>query len=167
MAEKGKDVQPPKGLSRVAWRSAIWLYRIGLGSLLGERMLLLNHTGRKSGKLRQAVLEVVEHDTGTGAYIVASGFGEKSDWFKNIIAHPAVSIQVGNTCLVALADRVPLEQAKEIMSSYNRRHPKLLRSLAGGLGYRSDGSDDDARFFAESIPLVALIPVGQPGVGDK
>jgi hypothetical protein len=44
------------------------------------------------------------------------------------------------------------------MVGYNRSHPALLRSLAGILGYRSDGSEADARFFATQIPIVAFNP---------
>ena len=158
MAEKIKDVHPPRGLARLGWRAPIWFYRLGLGGLLGERFLLLNHTGRKSGQLRQAVLEVVSHDAETGTYVVASGFGEKSDWYQNVMAHPQITIQVGQTRMAALAGRLSLEQASEVMLDYNRRHPTALRTLAGILGYRTDGSDADVRFFAGAIPIIALEP---------
>ena len=158
MAEKTKDVQPPRGLARLAWRAPLWLYRLGLGGLLGGRFLLLNHTGRKSGLSRQAVLEVVDHNPATGAYIVASGFGEKSDWYQNVMAHPEAAIQVGRKRMAVHAERLPVDQATEILFAYNRRHPTALRTLAGILGYTFDGSEADVRFFATVIPLVALRP---------
>lgn len=162
MAERIKDVQPPRGPMRLAWRAPIWLYRLGLGGLLGGRLLLLSHTGRKSGQPRQAVLEVVGRDEATGAYIVASGFGEKSDWYLNVMAHAEVTIQVGSRHMEANARRLPLPQATEILLEYNRRHPAMLRTLAGILGYRTDGSEADVRFFSGVIPLVALTPVDRP-----
>lgn len=158
MAEKIKDVQSPRGLARLAWRAPIWFYRLGLGGLLGGRLLLLNHVGRKSGRPRQAVVEVVSHDRTTGAYIVASGFGVKADWYQNVMAHPEVTIQVGRRRMAARAERLPLPRATEVMLEYNRQHPALLRSLAGILGYRTDGSEADVRFFASVIPIVALTP---------
>jgi len=123
MAEKIKDVDSPRGLARLAWRAPIWFYRLGLGGLLGGRMLLLNHTGRKSGKARQNVLDVVRRDEQADAYIVASGFGEKADWYKNVMAYPEVKIQVGSRHFYARAERLPLEQATAEMLDYNRRHP--------------------------------------------
>jgi deazaflavin-dependent oxidoreductase (nitroreductase family) len=159
MPEKISEVKPPRGLARLAWRAPIWFYRLGLGGLLGEHFVLLNHVGRKSGRPRQAVVEVVQHDKETGAYIVASGFGEKSDWFQNVMAHPEIRIQVGNKRMAASAQRLALPQATEVMLDYNHRHPAALRTLAGILGYRIDGSDADARFFAEVIPIVALVPL--------
>jgi deazaflavin-dependent oxidoreductase (nitroreductase family) len=159
MPEKIKEVQPPRGLARLAWRAPIWFYRLGLGGLLGGRLVLLNHIGRKSGQPRQAVVEVVRHDQETGAYIVASGFGEKADWYQNVMAHPEITIQVGRRRLAARAERLPLPQAADEMLDYNRRHPAALRTLAGIMGYRLDGSDADARFFAQVIPIVALVPL--------
>lgn len=159
MVEKIKDVQPPRGLARLGWRAPIWFYRLGLGRLLGRRFVLLNHIGRKSGQPRQAVLEVVHHNKETGAYVVASGFGEKSDWYRNVMAHPEITIQVGRKRISARAVRLPLPQATEIMLDYNRRHPATLRTLAGILGYRTDGSEDDVRYLTGVIPIVALTPL--------
>jgi hypothetical protein len=43
----------------VAFRLPIHLYRLDLGWLLGHRVLLLSHRGRKSGLIRATPLEVV------------------------------------------------------------------------------------------------------------
>ena len=158
MAEKIKDVQPPRGLARLGWRAPIWLYRLGLGGMLGERFVLINHIGRKTGQPRQAVVEVVQHNKESGAYVVASGFGEKADWYQNLMAHPEVMIQVGRKRMLARAERLPLPQATEVMLDYNRRHPAALRALSGILGYHTDGSESDVCFFASVIPIVALTP---------
>ena len=53
---------PPTGVSRWLFRMPIGLYRLRLGWLLGDRFLLLHHTGRKSGLPRQAVVEVVTRE---------------------------------------------------------------------------------------------------------
>jgi deazaflavin-dependent oxidoreductase (nitroreductase family) len=91
--------------------------------------------------------------------IVASGFGEKADWYKNVMAHPEITIQVGRRRMAACAERLPLPQATDEMLDYNRRHPAALRTLAGLLGYRSDGSEADVRFLAGVIPILALMPL--------
>ena len=108
--------------------------------------------------LRQAVVEVVQHNQESGAYVVASGFGEKADWYQNVMAHPEIVIQVGRKRMPARAERLSLLQATEVMLDYNRRHPAALRALSGILGYRTDGSEADVRFFAEVIPIMALTP---------
>ncbi|MCU7730982.1 nitroreductase family deazaflavin-dependent oxidoreductase [Actinoplanes sp. KI2] len=76
---------PPTGLGRLLWRLPILLYRCGLGPLLGHRVMLLTHTGRTTGKPRQAVVEVVFEDQ--RGYVAASGFGPRADWYRNVMAH--------------------------------------------------------------------------------
>ena len=75
MAKKIKELSPPTGVGRFFLRLPIWLYKIGLGGLLGNRFLMLHHIGRKTGLVRQAVLEVVRFEKETDTFIVAVGFG--------------------------------------------------------------------------------------------
>ena len=79
MKKNSTPISPPRGCSRYLWRFPIWFYRLGLGWLLGSHFLMLEHTGRKSGKIRRVVLEVIRHEVTRHTYIVAAGFGEKSD----------------------------------------------------------------------------------------
>lgn len=51
MPKQLRERKPPTGLSRILFRAPIWLYRRGLGWLLGKRFLLINHIGWKSGLL--------------------------------------------------------------------------------------------------------------------
>jgi hypothetical protein len=67
----------PYRLGRLAFQLPIWLYRLRLGWLLGDRFLLLPHIGRKSGQVRQTVLEVVRHDHSTN-YVITSGWSAQT-----------------------------------------------------------------------------------------
>jgi len=73
----------------------VLLYRIGLGRLLGQRFLLLEHRGRRSGRLRRVVVEVVRRDPDRDAWIVASAWGERTQWYRNLLAQPEAMVQVG------------------------------------------------------------------------
>ncbi|MEZ4615481.1 MAG: nitroreductase family deazaflavin-dependent oxidoreductase [Caldilineaceae bacterium] len=95
MANQPNLPSPPTGISRFLFRLPIQLYRLHLGWLLGRRFVLINHIGRKSGQVRQVVVEVVRHDQTTDSYIVCSGFGRQAQWYQNLLATPAVTIQVG------------------------------------------------------------------------
>ncbi|HCU92327.1 MAG TPA: nitroreductase family deazaflavin-dependent oxidoreductase, partial [Actinobacteria bacterium] len=72
----------PAGVRRLLYRLPVWLYRARLGWLLGHRFVLINHIGRTSGRVRQVVVEVAEHDRVSGAVAVVSGFGPGSDWYR-------------------------------------------------------------------------------------
>lgn len=148
--------EPPSGLSRLFYRAPILLYHVGLGWILGERFLLLHHTGRKTGLPRETVLEVVRHDEETGTYFVAAGFGEKSDWFQNVQQTPQVEIEVGRRHLKVTAEHLPPEAVERELLDYARRHPRALRTLAGYFGYDYSGGRDDIHALAQQLPMVAF-----------
>lgn len=157
MPKKISDPQPPTGWSRFLWRLPIWLYRAKVGWLLGQRFLLLNHVGRKSGLPRQAVLEVIHHDKERDRYMVASGFGEKSQWYQNLLHTPEVTIQVGRRKLAVIADILSPEARADQMAAYAKRNPKAARYLMRLIGYQVDGSEEDYRAMGRDvIPIVAF-----------
>ncbi|HBY92828.1 MAG: nitroreductase family deazaflavin-dependent oxidoreductase [Ardenticatenaceae bacterium] len=154
---------PPRGPLRLAARLPLWLYRAHLGWLLGNRFLMLTHIGRRSGLPRQVVLEVVRYDNSTGTYIIASGWGEKSDWFRNIQKTPDVVVSAGRKRFEARAVRLPVEEAERELRDYARRHPLAFRELSGLMaGQRLRGTDEDFERLAQSVPLVALRPRTTP-----
>ena len=153
---------PPQGFGRALCRFPLWFYRCGLGFLFGSRFLMLTHTGRQSGLPRQAVLEVVRHDSLSDSYVVASGGGEKSNWFRNILKTPRVSIAVGFRRLEAQAVRLSPKGAQHEFSDYARRHPLAFRLLASRiLGNQTGDAEVDSRLLAQSIPVVVLQTLGK------
>jgi deazaflavin-dependent oxidoreductase (nitroreductase family) len=158
MSDSSITTHPPQGLSRFMWRLPIYLYKAHLGWLLGERFLLLTHTGRLSGESRQAVLEIIRIDKTTPTYYVVSGFGEKSDWFRNLQSNPEATIQVGRQRMHVRASRLNQEKAEAEFLDYARRHPTAIKNLAGMLGYQLDGSEANLRALAEVMPVVAFQP---------
>jgi deazaflavin-dependent oxidoreductase (nitroreductase family) len=132
----------------------IWIYRMGLGSLLGTRFLLLTHTGRRSGKSRQNVLEVVRYDNEKNLFLVASGFGPDSDWYQNIRADPNVIVQCQRTRWNMTAIFLTPAEASEELAHYASQHPLAMRELAGFMGYRLDGSEADVHALGNLIPMV-------------
>lgn len=158
MPEKFKDLKLPRGLARLGFRLPIWLYRMGLGSLLGGRFLLLTHRGRKTGLQRQAVLEVVRYDKEKTIFIVAAGFGTASDWYQNIRLHPQATIQNGKQRWKMIARFLTPEQAGEEMLDYTRRYPTASRELARFMGYRLNGTQEDIRAMGQALPMVSFQP---------
>lgn len=73
-------------------RAPIPLFRRGYGWLLGPRVLL-EHRGRRTGRARYAVLEVVGREP--GALYVVSGYGRHAQWFRNVRVAPRVRVWTG------------------------------------------------------------------------
>ena len=130
-----------------------------LGWLLGHRALLLTHKGRFSGKERSAMLEVIKYDKETNIYFVASGFGIKSDWYKNIIRTPDVTIQVGSNKFPARAERLSPDEAREVFLEYTHHHPAAIKNLAKLIGYQIGDTQEEMMEFLQLIPVIAFYPI--------
>jgi hypothetical protein len=85
----------PSGVLLAVFRLPIHLYDLNLGWLMGRRVLLLTHKGRRSGLVRRTPLEAIRHDPATGETVVVSAWGGKADWYRNIEASPAGGALVG------------------------------------------------------------------------
>ncbi|MCP4005079.1 MAG: nitroreductase family deazaflavin-dependent oxidoreductase [bacterium] len=154
--EKVREVKVPRGLTRRLYRAPIALYRLGLGGLLGKRFILIEHTGRVSGLTRRAVVEVLRYDAVRDEFIIASGFGEGADWYKNLIATPRASIQSGSRRVQVVANPLPVERRERELLDYGQRNPEAAKFVAKLMGYRHDGTDEDLRALGRLLPLLVL-----------
>ncbi|MFE0702029.1 nitroreductase family deazaflavin-dependent oxidoreductase [Streptomyces sp. NPDC058872] len=151
-----KRPQPPRGMKRRLARLPIALFRAGLGPLFGSRFLRLIHIGRTSGQSREVVLEVVAHDPADGSWTVASGFGPKADWYRNLRHTPQATVQFGRQYHAVTAQFPTPEEGGRIMAEYARRHPRAARALCRFMGFPVDGSGAGFGAAGEQIPFVRL-----------
>ena len=161
MSKKVTSVPRPKGFMRFLARIPIFLYRFGLGRLMGSRFLVLTHIGRVSGLPREVALEVMRYDKPSDTYFVTSGWGEEADWYRNVMKTPEVTVRAGGRRVQAVAERLPVEQAEEEMLTYARRGPAAARSLAKLMGYEADGSEEGYRALGRQLPIIALRPAAR------
>ncbi|GAB3498171.1 nitroreductase family deazaflavin-dependent oxidoreductase [Amycolatopsis cihanbeyliensis] len=152
-----KRPQPPKGLSRLLYRLPIHLYRAGFGWLFGQRLMMLTHVGRVSGKPRNIVIEVVEH-AADGSYLAASGFGTKADWYRNVRKRPDVTIHIGRRMIPVTAEQLSTEEGGDLMARYAARHPRAARKLCRLMGFAVDGSAEDYRTVGREVPFLRFVP---------
>ncbi|HEY7294738.1 MAG TPA: nitroreductase family deazaflavin-dependent oxidoreductase [Dehalococcoidia bacterium] len=143
----------PNRLLRWIMRLPVTLYRLRLGWLLGHRFLLLAHRGRRSGHARQTVLEVVRYDRRTGECIVAAGWGERAEWYRNLQAHPALAITIGRQHYAPVQRFLTSAEVQAVLRAYERRH-RLAAWVFSRLMGRSVAR-------ATPLPMVAFRP--RPG----
>lgn len=153
------DLRPDQRLLRLLFRLPLPLYRYGLGFVLGGRILRLAHTGRRSGLPREVALEVLRHDQTTDSFIVASAWGERADWYRNLVAQPRSEITVGRRHVPVIARRLSPYASQRELQLYALNHP-----VAFALGFRFvfgslPRSEADFRALANSIPVLALDPI--------
>ena len=149
---------PPKGWLRLAFRMPIYLYRLGLGWLLGRWFLMVTHQGRKSGLKRYAVLEVVKHDQATEESIVAAAYAENADWYLNIQKTPALEIQIGRKRYLPQQRFLTAAETYESLADFHRRRPAEVSWLARFFGFDYDGADAGLHQMAAQMRMVAFRP---------
>ncbi|PRY20212.1 nitroreductase family deazaflavin-dependent oxidoreductase [Pseudosporangium ferrugineum] len=148
----------PRGWRRLLFRIPILLFRAGLGGLFAGRMVLVEHAGRHTGKRRMVVLEVVDHDRTSGAVTVASGFGPRADWYRNLRAQPHTVIRLRRRRIPVTATPLSAEQAAGVMVAYATAHPRSARGVARLMGFAVDGSDADYAAVGRAVPFLELVP---------
>ncbi|MDR5700921.1 nitroreductase family deazaflavin-dependent oxidoreductase [Agromyces aerolatus] len=115
--------------TRALVRAPIWLYRHRLGWLLGDRVLMLQHTGRKSGLARYVCLEVVEHSS-PDRLAVVSGFGTQAQWYRNLKEDPNCRVSIGRRIAVpAYARMMAADESDATLTRYRAAHPKAWKIL--------------------------------------
>ncbi|MFW0786552.1 nitroreductase family deazaflavin-dependent oxidoreductase [Gordonia sp. CPCC 206044] len=136
---------------RTRWlvRAPIWLFRARLGFLFGGRLLLLEHVGRTSGEPRYVVLETVERPD-AARVIVASGFGERAQWFRNLQAEPACHVSIGfGHRMAATASRLGEDETAVVLSRYRVAHPRAYAELSGVI-------EESTGLPIDAVPMMQL-----------
>jgi deazaflavin-dependent oxidoreductase (nitroreductase family) len=141
-------------------RAPVALYSARAGWLLGHRFLLLRHRGRVSHRLHSAVLEVVAWRPAAREAVVMSGFGPRSQWYRNVLAGQAVEVQIGRLRFAPAVRPLGTDEAVGVLADYERRNRiavPLVRAVLSKLaGFRYDGSDAAQRRLVRTLPLVAF-----------
>jgi deazaflavin-dependent oxidoreductase (nitroreductase family) len=116
--------------------------RVG-GMFEGGNLLLLHHTGAKSGRDRVNPLAYLDDD---GRYVVVASKGGAPDnpgWFYNLKAHPSVKIEVGGETLDAVATEATGEERERLFVQMTAAAPQFAKY---------------AKTAGRVIPVVVLTP---------
>ena len=141
-------------ISRINGKVHTWIYRrtggrVGANLRLGAGFrkpvptLLLEHLGRKSGKtFVTPLVYITDHDN---VVIVASAAGrtENPQWYRNLLAHPDVHIQIG-------PDRRAVKAVIASEAERTRLWPRLVDAYADFDSYQGKTERE--------IPVIILQP---------
>ena len=114
--------------------------RIG-GSMRGVPMLLVSHTGRKSGKRRTTPLLYLQDGEDMAIVGSAGGTAKHPAWVLNLQANPEAEVQVGKRKLKVRAHTADPEEKARLW-------PKLVALFPG--------YDQYQRNTAREIPVIVL-----------
>ena len=146
----------PQGITRTIYRFPIGLYRLGWGGALGWLpMLVMTTKGRRSGAPRHVMVEFRRHGS---KYYVFSAWGERTDWYRNLLAHPRVTIQHG--AHVFSADAIPVQDDAEALRALYlfSRNSILYERLFAGINSANAADLNTLADVAQEFTLVRLEP---------
>lgn len=118
------------------------IWRLGLGSMLnmwpsvGGRIMVLTHTGRKSGLKRKTPVNYAEID---GDIYCTAGFGKLADWYRNIKANPNIEIWLPDGWWTATAEEV---------TDAEKRLP-IMREVLIASGFAAQAMNIDAHSISD------------------
>jgi deazaflavin-dependent oxidoreductase (nitroreductase family) len=98
--------------------------RVG-GMFEGTPLLLLHHTGAKSGKHR---INPLAYNRDGNRYVVfasKAGAPTNPNWYHNLKAHPEVTIEVGTETLNVVAREATGEERERLFSAQAERSPQF------------------------------------------
>ena len=104
--------------------------RVG-GRFEGRPLLLLHHTGAKSGKSRVNPLAYLSDD---GRYVVFASKGgapTNPDWYHNLKAHPNTSIEVGTDTIDVVASEATGSERERLFGIQAERVPQFAEYQKG------------------------------------
>jgi deazaflavin-dependent oxidoreductase (nitroreductase family) len=145
--------------SRRMLRAPLGLWRLGLGPLAGRVWMVVTTTGRSSGLPRHTV--VYPHVIGDRTYLWCP-YGGRSQWYRNLVADPVVTVQSHRGIRVVRA--VPLAgeaEVLEVVSALRRFGASWFRGYLASQGLTD--TDEDVAQNWQRLHLRRLEPTDEPG----
>jgi deazaflavin-dependent oxidoreductase (nitroreductase family) len=135
----------------------LFMWRLGMGPWINVwpevvgRIMVITHTGRKSGLKRQTPVNFAIVD---GQIYCTAGFGKGSDWYQNMLANPEVEVWLPDSWWTGTAEevkdpevRLPLLREALIASGF--------AAYAAGIKPKSMSDEDLDRATAD-YPLLHI-----------
>jgi len=132
-------------------------YHAGLGRVAGRMILLLTTIGRKSGNPHTVAVQYEKIDD---KYFIGAANGQKSDWYRNILVHSEVELEIGSQKMRGGAE--PLlgeEKILDFMSYRLNKHPLMIGMILKMDGCSFKPNQDELRDYCRRITVVMITPV--------
>jgi deazaflavin-dependent oxidoreductase (nitroreductase family) len=150
--------QKPGSLALAVFGIVPAVYQMGLGRTLGRTFMLLTYKGRKSGKTYRAALMVLSSDEQTGEVTSLAMYGNQTGWWRNIVANPALAVEIGGTRFRPEQRFLSAEEAHGLVSQFRKAHPWRVRLIALIMGWGSLRSESEVPDFVRTKAFVAFRP---------
>lgn len=117
--------------------------RVG-GAFEGKPVLLLHHTGARTGQARVNPLMYRATEGGLAVFASKGGAARDPDWFRNLVANPQASVEVGARHYPVHARVAQGEERDRIFTRQKEEFPQFA---------------DYEKSTSRTIPVVVLEPL--------
>lgn len=153
----------PRGLVKKLLHLPVVLQRHGFGRLLGSRVLIIEHTGRRTGRCYQTPVEVVAHESHPTSWTVVAAWGGRPSWLATIEAAAAPAVMVaGRRYDAPVQQRLDPDEACDVLTAYVCAHPFAARLLCRALGWPDQRTPGALRRITRTVPLFGSRRPGSP-----
>ena len=150
----------PNALLKFFFKVPLFVHKIGFGGwerIIGAQWMLIATTGRKTGKRREAMVDVMDYNKATDTYYIEAAYGSRADWDKNIKSNPVFEAQVGCRKFKARAEELAENDTGEMLVQFFRRKPAYTRSVMAMVGMTFK-DEDELREIGKNLTLLAVKP---------
>ncbi len=156
---QGFEKRPGK-LLKFFFKAPLVMHKLGFGGwerLIGAQWMLITTIGRKTGKRRETMVDVMDYDKENDIYYVEAAYGARADWYKNIQSNPIFEAQVERRKFKARAGALTNEGAGELLVRFYRQKPAYTRSVMAMAGMKFK-DEDELRELGKNLTLLAVKP---------
>lgn len=150
----------PNTLLKFFFKFPLLLHKMGFGGwerLIGAEWMRITTTGRKTGKRREAMVDVMDYERENDTYYIEAAYGSRADWYKNIMSNPDFDAQVGRRKFKATAKELDGKDTGEMLVRFYRRKPAYTRSVMAMVGMKFK-NEDELREVGKNLTLLAVKP---------
>ena len=150
----------PGRLLKFFFKMPLFMHKIGFGGwerIIGAQWMLITTIGRKTGKRRETMVDVMKYDKVNDTYFIEAAYGARADWYKNIQSNPVFEAQVGRRKFTARAGALSTEGASELLVQFYRQKPAYTRSVMAMAGMKFNG-ENELRELGKNLTLLAVKP---------
>jgi deazaflavin-dependent oxidoreductase (nitroreductase family) len=145
----GRAMRAAAALDRPRLR---WL----LNLLSPAPIVVLVHRGRRSGRIYRTPVEGVVEDTERGEIVISPIWGERTDWYQNLLAGGLVEVRRGGEGRRPEWRLLSGEERRRATATYRREHPLYGRAILRMLVAVHGLAGDPVEAVARTLPMVAL-----------
>jgi deazaflavin-dependent oxidoreductase (nitroreductase family) len=163
LAGKVEDAMPGPGIRKWLYRLPLLLRRLGIHGyerVLGISWIAVTTRGRRSGRPHAVMLDVIGRDEPTDTWYVSPANGRRSEWVRNALAEPAVTVEAGRRRVAARARDATGPEGAEVFLRFLREHRRYAQLVASLEAFPdlTGAPDEEVRSYGREMVVIALTP---------